>query len=239
MLDVADPETSSKLYRYWQLRDDRVSAEERGMLYRRVLGRGDTQVLSRMVVNESFQPLWHSLMERVAEYTELTTDAARELAVSKIPIQRATKDLQFNLTEHMTGMAHLQVTDMYMQLRDAFELLGADEVTSQISMGRRRSVWTTIERLHREELNGAPDIAGLRTLAVEGNKVFQWIADFDPARTDADFEVFRDAAEAWIIAAASVGEASPAGPTDDVPAEEDPWGDDPDLRLDDTEEDAW
>lgn len=238
MLDISTPETSSKLYRFWQLRDDRVSAEERGMVYRRVLGRGDAQVLSRMVVNDAFQPLWHTLMEKVAEYTELTADAARELAVSRIPVQRATKDLQFNLTENMTGMALLQVTDMYMQLREAFDLLGADEVTAQLSMGRRRSVWTTIDRLHRDELGSAPDIAGLRTLAVEGNKAFQWIADFDPGRTDGDFETFRDAAEAWIIAAASVGEAAPAARDGDEEPQ-DPWADDSDLKLDDAEEDAW
>lgn len=241
MLDISTPETSSRLYRYWQLRDDRVSAEERGMLYRRVLNRGETEVLSRMVVNEGFEPLWHTLMEKVAEYTELTTDAAREMAVSRIPIQRATKDLQFNLTENMTGMALLQVTDMYMQLREAFDLLASDEITAQLSMGRRRSAWTTIDRLHREELGSAPDVAGLRTLAVEGNKVFQWIADFDPARTDADFETFRDAAEAWIIAVASAGEAAPAGAAQDDRSQ-DPWGadDNPDYKVDDGDtEDAW
>ena len=242
MVDISDAAVSSKLYRYWQLREDRIAPEERGMLYKRVFNRGDTSLLSRMAANEQFEPLWHKLMEKVADYIDLTADALRETAVSKVPIERAVRDLQFNLTENMTGMAHLQVTDMYMQLKDAFELLGAPEIASQLSMGRRRTVWTTIERLSREELETVPDIAGLRTLAVEGNKVFQFIGNFEPGSvSEADFEAFRDSAEAWIIAAATSGQIQPPGASDEQ-EEDDPWAEeeDPDFRLDDeVEEDAW
>ena len=207
------------------------------MLYKRVLDKGDAELLPRMVVNTSFGQLWHNLMEKVTDYIELSSDALRETAVSRIPIVRATRDLQFNLTEHMTGMAHMQVTDMYMQLREAFELLGAPEISSQLSAGRRRSVWATIERLHREEYESVPDVAGIRTLAVEGNKVFQFIGELDGGVGDADFETFKDAAEAWIIAIASVGDAmGPGGASPDVLEPED----DPDFDFDDEgEEDAW
>jgi hypothetical protein len=238
MLDVEDATISSKLYRYWQLRGDRMSPEERGMLYKRVLDKGDAELLPRMVVNSSFGQLWHNLMEKVADYIELSSDALRETAVSRVPIVRATRDLQFNLTEHMTGMAHMQVTDMYMQLREAFELLGAPEISAQLSAGRRRSVWATIERLHREEFGQVPDIAGIRTLAVEGNKVFQWTGDLDGGIADADFETFRDAAEAWIIAAASVGDAM--APIGAPPGAEEEADLDPDFDFeDDEDEDAW
>jgi hypothetical protein len=137
----------------------------------------------------------------------------------------------------MTGMAHMQVTDMYMQLREAFELLGSDEVTGQLSMGRRRGVWATIDKLHREELGSAPDIASVRALAVEGNRVFQWIADFDPSLGDGRFEEFRDAAEAWIIAASTVGEAMPAaGGEPEEEEEEDDFGG---FDAEEGEEEEW
>lgn len=237
MLDVSDPTTSSRLYRYWQLREDRVSPEERGMLYKRVHNRGDTELLSRMVVNEQFEPLWGRLMERVAEYTDRAMKARAGDVVPRVGIERATQDLQINLTEHMTGMAHLQVTDMYMQLKEAFELLGSDEVTAQLSMGRRRSVWSTIERLSREELRTAPDVAGHRTLAVEGNKVYQWIADFQRGAADSDFETFRDAAEAWIIAAGTVDTQGGAEEEDE---RDDGFEDEPALRFgDEDEEGSW
>lgn len=235
LVDIEDSETSSLLYRYWQLRDDRLSPEERGMLYKRVLNKGDTEVLSRMVVNENFPGLWHKLMGKATDFIEMSADASIDSSVSRVPVYRATQELQYNLTEHATGMAHMQVTDMYMQLRDAFDLLGAPEITEQLSAGRRKGVWATIERLWREEFETVPDIAGIRTLAVEGNKVFQWVAAYDGGTVpEADFQTFRDAAEAWIIAAASGMEE----PVESEP-EEDEWAEEP--AEDDFEEveSAW
>ena len=207
LVDIESPETTSRLYRYWQLRDDRLSPEDKGMLYKRVLNKGDQELLSRMVVNESFPNLWHKLMSLVAEYIQVATEASGESTVSRVPIERATQELQSNLSEHMVGMGQMQVTDMYMQLRDAFEILGDQEIVDQLSAGRRRNMWAVIERLSKEEFGTAPDVGALRTLAVQGNQVFQWIAEFDRgAYTDDQFERFRDAAEAWIIAAASGAE---------------------------------
>lgn len=235
LIDIEDSETSSKLYRYWQLRDDRLSPEERGMLYKRVLNKGETDVLSRMVVNENFPVLWHKLMGKATDFIEMAADSTVDSSVSRVPVYRATQELQYNLTEHATGMAHMQVTDMYMQLRDAFDLLGSPEITEQLSAGRRKGVWATIERLWREEFETVPDIAGIRTLAVEGNKVFQWVAAYDGGTVpEADFQTFRDAAEAWIIAAASGMEE----PVESEP-EEDEWAEEP--AEDDFEEveSAW
>jgi hypothetical protein len=224
-LDIADTDTSQKLYRYWKVREDRMSPEERGMLYKRVLNKGDADVLSKMVVNESFPTLWDKLMQEVAVYVEATVDAASDTSVSKVPIQRATQELQYNLTEFMTGMGHMQVTEMYAQLKEAFELLGAPEVVAQLSGGRRKNVWAVIAYVSRQEIGAVPDVSAVRTLAVDGNRVFRWIADFAPgAPDDAAFEEFKDAAEGRILAAASVADYTPPGaePED----AEDEFGDD-------------
>jgi hypothetical protein len=211
-LDIADTDTSQKLYRYWKVRDDRMSPEERGMLYKRVLDKGDTEVLSRMVVNSSFPTLWDNLMQEVAAYIQATTDAAKDAAVSRVPIHRAIQELQYNLTEFMTGMAHMQVTEMYAQLKDGMELLGSPDIVSQLSGGRRKNVWAVISYISKQELGEAPPVAAIRTLAVDGNRVYQGIARFTPGGfNDADFQEFLDAAEAWILAAASVGDTQPLG----------------------------
>jgi hypothetical protein len=221
LLDIVSTDTSNKLYSYWKMRDRRIPPEERDLLYKRVLDKGEAEVLSRMVVNESYPRLWHNLMEKVAEYIEATEDAAKDTAVSKIPIYRATQDLQFNLTDHATGMVQMQVTEMYRQFEDAIELLEAPEIVSQLSAGRRKTGWAVIERLSREEFNEAPDVATIRTLAVEGNKVFEWIANFDAGSVrEDDFQQMVEAAQNWIIAAAGMGDL----PMADEPAE-DEFGD--------------
>ena len=71
-IDVVEGDVVSRMYRYWKLRDERMSAEERGMVYRRVLNKGDADVLDRMVVNEDFPNLWHNLMAEVADYIDKT-----------------------------------------------------------------------------------------------------------------------------------------------------------------------
>ena len=137
---------------------------------------------------------------------------------------------------------------------------------AQLSTGRGRGVWAVIERLRREEPgfasppsgngNGSSngdsayagavtpqagiDVGSLRTLAVQGNKVYQWIADFDRGTvTESQFADFREAAEAWIIAASSgVEDSAGSGgydPSSDG-SEEDPDFADPSESDDDA---AW
>lgn len=236
-VDIENQDTQNQLYKYWKLRDDRVSPEERGMLYKRVLDKGDTKVLSRMVVNDSFSGLWHKLMSATADYIKDSQDAFRDTAVSRSPIFLATEELQYNLTDHMTGMTHMQVTEMYMQLRDAFALLGSPEIVAQLSAGRRKNVWSVIERLSAEEFSVVPETGSIRTMAVDGNKVFQWISNFDRrAVIDGEFDTFKEAAEAWIIAAASGG-ADLLAPE---PNKEDKQAD-PESEVDkiDKQGDAW
>ncbi|HEX6367472.1 MAG TPA: hypothetical protein VF006_00990 [Longimicrobium sp.] len=227
-LDVAQGPTAGRLYRYWKLREERSSPEERAMLYKRVFDRGDSQLLGGMVVNEHFPTLWGDLMTEVAKYIEKSEGSSlSESFVSRMPVYQATRQLQFNLTEHMTGMAHMQVTEMYAHLREAMDLLACPEILDQYASGRRRSVWTVIERASKEEFGTAPNIAGLRTLAVDGNRIFKWIAEFDQGAVRAeDFRAFVDAAESWILAQGSAEDAVPVGGEPAGPgADEDDWDD--------------
>jgi len=54
-------------------------------------------------------------------------------------------------------------------------------------------------------------------MAVEGNKVFQWISRFDQATvTDDEFVAFKDAAESWILAQGAVGPAVASAPEEET-----------------------
>jgi hypothetical protein len=216
-IDLQPGETAGKLYRYWKLRAERMQADERAMLYKRVLNRGEGSLLDGMVPNEAFPELWGSLMERMADYiSRVEEKKTEEYSVSRQPIYQATKQLQYNLTEFMTGMAHMQVTEMYHQLQEAKSILEDPQIVDFFGNGRRRTLWTVIERGHKEWFSEAPNIAAIRTLAVDGNRVFQWIAAFDQSNvTDAAFDAAREAAESWIIAQADGG---PDGDREAVPA---------------------
>ncbi|WP_414573175.1 hypothetical protein [Nostoc sp. CCY 9925] len=204
MLDIPEGKTASALYRFHKLRNERNTPAERAMLYKRVLNKGNGKLLSKMVVNEAFPMLWHQLMAEVAEYIR-KSERSKDVWVSKSPLFQATKNLQYNLTEHMTGMSHVQVTEDYAHLQEALEILRSEEILNSFG-GRRKSLWSVIEQVAKEDLNAMVATATLRTIAVEGNKIFQWIAGFESegAVRQADFDTLLSAAESWIIAQASM-----------------------------------
>ncbi len=201
-IDVPQGPTASKLYRYFKLRDERASADERGMLYKRVLDKGEAKLLNRMMPNKEFSSLWNKLMREVTLYIQKSEDVSGvEDRISKTAIYKATEDLQYNLSTVMTGMAHLQVTEMYAHLKECFDILSAEEIVSQYAAGARRNMWTVIERIAREEFKQSINVFALRTAAVEGNKIFNWIASFNAATvTTEQTAAFLSAAESYILA---------------------------------------
>jgi hypothetical protein len=230
-IDVVDGPCAAKLYRYWKLRDQRSDPSERGLVYKRVLNKGETEALDRMVVNENFADLWGTMAEKVAEYRAKVEDAKVEqgdnLLVSRTPIYQAVRDLQYNLTEFCTGMAHMQVREMYSQLREAMELLGDPEIVDHFAGGRRKTMWTAIERLSKSEYGEAPNINAIRIAAVEGNAVFRFIANFQQGSVvEEEFQRFIEAAEAWIIAKGSDDSSVSSIDDDDDDSEDDDQSDD-------------
>lgn len=207
-LDIPAGAAADKLHEYRRLSDDRPSPYERGLLYRRVLAKGSTKAPSGMVLNDEFPMLWGALMAEVVDFVDKSeTASVDDRGPSKTRLVRYTKQLQCNLSEHMTGMAQVQTAEIYAQLRDALEILADPQVVSTLAGGRRRSVWTVIERLHRDE-GRFINVKALRTVAVQGSRVFGWIAEF--VEGDESTPAFDDEllvpAERYILASASVSD---------------------------------
>lgn len=218
MLDIPEGQTASALYRFHKLRNERNTPAERAMLYKRVLSKGNGKLLSSMVVNSAFSGLWHQLMAEVAEYIR-KSERSKDVWVSKSPLYQATKNLQYNLTEHMTGMSHVQVTEDYAHLQEALNILKSEEILTHFG-GRRKSLWSVIEQVAKEDLGVMIPTSTLRSLAVEGNRIFQWIANFESeaAVRSADFDNLLSAAESWIMSQASLEAGSHSKGPRKVPA---------------------
>lgn len=193
------------LFRYHKLRNERSTPEERGMLYRRILDKGDANLLRGMQANRPFTRIWGKLLREVARFIERNEQSSDAKRVSRQPIYEALRQLQVNLTENMTGMAHLQVTEMYHQLLECRTILENEQIMGYFAAGRRKSIWTVVDRVKRELLEKPDMIAdsasAALTVAVESNRIFELAADFDPATfTEAQLETLLAAGEAVIIA---------------------------------------
>ena len=205
LLDIPDGETASALYRFHKRRSERSTPEERAMLYKRVLNKGNGQVLSRMAVNTDFTTLWEQLLAEVMKYIHKTERKAywsswQDSGVSNSRIYQVTEDLQYNLSDYMTGMAHLQVTEDYNHLQEAMEIVNSEDVRSYYG-GKRQSLWNTIERIAKEEFGQAPNTETIKTLAVDGNKIFEWIANFKASSVkSSQFEQLLSSVQAWVLA---------------------------------------
>lgn len=208
-VDVADGAAAGKLYRYWKLLDQRSSAEERGMLYRRVLDKGGAQVLSGGVINEAFPALWNQLMTEIADYIDKSeqVDSGRtdDSPVSTRPLHYALRELQYNLTEHCTGMAFIQARELYAQLQQAFDLFRDPDIIASFGGVRRRNMWTVIEQLARRRLDRTVPVGPVVRLAVDGNRLFQIAAEFDEGTfSQQQLTELLEAGESYIINASVV-----------------------------------
>ncbi|MBU1405608.1 MAG: hypothetical protein KKE83_06350 [Proteobacteria bacterium] len=229
ILDLPQSEVTDTLERLWQDRERRNTPEERAMSYKKTLGKGDVQVLDRMIVNEQFEDLWAILMEEVANFIrkseEISVFGDGAAPVSRVPIYQVTKELQYNLTEYGNGRTKTQAAQLRSLMDTCFQVLDAPEIIDFYGFGTRKDRWTVIDRLHKEPpFDGTPNLEALKTVAGKGNKVFQWIANFNEATvSDEEFETLIRSAEAWIIAQRA------------VPQEE--GRSDEDKGFDDSEED--
>lgn len=229
-IDIAEGTAAGKLYRYWKLVDDRSSPDERAGLYRRVLGKGNAHPVGKAIINETFPALWDNLMNEIADYIQkaeqLDINRFEGSPISNRPLYQAMREIQYNCTEFCTGMAFMQVREIYAQLQQAFDILKDPDVIASFGGVRRRNMWTVISELSKEAFGTAPPVAPIVRLAVDGNRIFQLIADFDEGTfSPIDLSNLVEAGESYIINRAVAGDTPTLADSEQEPAE-DEWEDD-------------
>jgi len=205
-----DEATETKIFNYQENAVQRGTPERRALTYKRVLNLGNARTMTGVVVNEEFPRLWHRMMSEVARFIDKRESQHNGGRVSRQPIIRALVDLQFNLSEFGSGGTAKTAQKLNAQLEDAMDILAAPEVVEQLALGRRKSVWRVIERLHKEMHGRQVNVTAVRTLAEEGNRVFTFIANYDSTTPEDEFDAFLDSAEAWILAEAAMMEGRTA-----------------------------
>ena len=218
---------------------DRLSVEERMVLYKRVLNKGSGEIVNgRGVINERFPMLWGNFVSEIAEYIdkgERIQDGLSDTSpVSPRGIYQSMRDLQYNLTEHATGAAHRQAWELYAQLEECFEILEHEEVLRHYGVSRRKGMFGVIEKVGRREFDMALAVGPRLRMAVDGNKLFQSVSEFSgtPMRHDDFVTLVIEPGESYILNAAAAGEEPDTAVSDqdedfdEFEDEEDDFGDD-------------
>ncbi len=86
------------------------------------------------------------------------------------------------------------------QLEDAIHILRTPEILRHLPGARYKNFWSKMQILARTELHRNPDIFSYRALALDGRKIYRWIAAFDEQQIDPlHFITFVLAAESYIL----------------------------------------
>lgn len=213
---------------------DRLTIDERMLLYKRVLNKGPGEVVNgRGVINDRFPMLWGNFVSEIAEYidkSERIQDGLGDTSpVSRRGIYQSMRDLQYNLTEHCTGAAHRQAWELYAQLEECFAILEHEEVLRHYGVPRRKGMFGLLERIGRRDFGVSLAVGPRLRMAVDGNQLFRAVAAYTgaPLRHDAFLTGIIEPGESYILNAAAAGSA-PVMPEDDF---EDENGDGFDADL--------
>ena len=199
-LHITDADLQMQLYRYYRLSSERSSHSERAMLFKRVLNLGEAELLEGTIVNTQFSMLWGKLLNEIAEYRRDTAQATDKDYISVLPIYQLIRELQYNLTTFMTGMAHIRTTEAYNHLKEAESLLGHKEIVNHYAQGRPKNKWYVIDALHQEVFEAAANVTGLRTAAEAVYKMLKYISEFNESMVnEVDFNQFIIDSETYII----------------------------------------
>lgn len=207
-LNIQNPDTVAKLYRYHKRRNDRLSEEERQLAYHQVFADGQVQALPGMRINTQYRKVMDSVLNEAVEFISKTEN--NEMGgygnVSKEPLFQAMRTLRYNLSSHTQGKVHMDIFELYAQLQDCIDILRSPEVISQMAGGSNQTFWGLIERT-KEEMGHETNVAASKTAAVEADKIFKFLADFDYTRRHSyDIAPFLRSIEAFILAQSQLGE---------------------------------
>jgi hypothetical protein len=211
-LALSQGEASTKLYRYYKRRDDRMTSEERAMTWKQVLNLGDAPTLQNVVSNNEFSSLFDSLLREVVEFMTKTENFDSGSGnVSSESIYISVHAMQGNLSAYMVGKPLADVHELYAQLKDCLDILKCDEIRDQLGGGRNKNIWTVISRVLRDHLHRQINVSAAKAAAVEVHKLFDFIARFDYSRRH--YAVLRDflrSTEAFILAQEQLSGAFPS-----------------------------
>ncbi|MEU6765556.1 hypothetical protein ABZ916_23915 [Streptomyces sp. NPDC046853] len=205
-LDVSEGDLARRLNRYEHLREVRLDDEERGMIYRRLLGFGQAEVLSGSLVNERFGEHFDTLMYEVTRLVDLQDRAYSDSRqISRSGVTAALVSLQHNLSQFLTGSAFVKTNEMNKQLEEAQELI-TDPIVMARYGGIEHNFQSTVKQLGQEFLGVSIPADDLVDLSEQGNDIFQFLADFAPGSVrEQPFQDFLDASLRVIIARAAIG----------------------------------
>jgi hypothetical protein len=193
----------------------RYTERDRKQAYRRVFGYTSTRPVPGAQPNASFHPLFVQFVTSVAEFfrdkrvSEVIRPRATDPSFGSIAVvRRAGLDLRNNLEQASYGHVNVLVLDGLQLLREAFAILGSEDVMNLFGAS---NAWDALEEIAHRYLNEPQIAASQRNRMGEtGRNILQWLAQGyirDSVRSTFETALIEigDDAEEWVTSAEAVG----------------------------------
>ncbi len=215
-IKLEDGQGAFGLYRFDRKSTLRYTREQRMQAYRRVFGYTNVAPPEGSRPNTAFHGHLQGFCSQIAQlYRDrriaetlrgpaATPDAAFG---SVAAARRAGLDFRANLKQAAFGDVSVLTVEMMQLLRQAFEILGADDVLRQFGAD---TAWDALEEILKRYLNEQPQSSQRSRMGITGRDIIRWLAQpFVLTTSRAEFEALAEpvseAAEEWLTSAQSVG----------------------------------
>lgn len=204
------------LYRFDVKSMLRYTRAQRMQAYRRVFGYTNATPPPGSRPNGAFHGLLQGFATQIANlfrdrriaFTIRGAGATPDAAFGSVAAaRRAGLDFRANLKQAAYGDPNVLTVELMQLLRQAFEILGADDVRRQFGTD---TAWDTLEEVLKRYLNEDPQASQRSRMGVTGRELIHWLSQpFVLATSRAEFEahseMISEAAEEWLTSAHSVG----------------------------------
>jgi hypothetical protein len=152
--------------------------------------------------NREFLSLWMRFLVAVSAFVRErgASDLVRPRSALDVSARRAARDLAVNLSQHGFGGANAVAERLAAEVLHVLDILGNPEVRQALGA---RDAWQVIDRVNRDHLGDAVNVARYRTQAEAGRRILGWLVGYaeawgGPTASDADL---LDAVEQWLAVA--------------------------------------
>ena len=207
------------LFQYDRKRVLRYTLSERRAAYRKVFGYTDASPPQGAEPNEPFHPMMGNFCRHVSNFFQdkrvsevVRPNNTRESFGSMAVVRRAGLDLRHNLKQVSYGHVAVLRAEVMVLLRDAFEILDAEDVRHLFGAD---TGWDVLEEVLKRYLHERPITSQRNRMAVTGRDVLRWLGEdyiLTDVRTDFEalLEAIVDGCDDWLTSAESVGMRSNA-----------------------------
>jgi hypothetical protein len=204
------------LYRFDRKSTLRYTRDQRMQAYRRVFGYTNATPPPGARANSAFHRHLQGFCTQIAQLYRDRRIAETFRGPAATPdatfgsvaaARRAGLDFRSNLKQAAFGDVSVLTVELMQLLRQAVEILGAEDVLRQFGAD---NAWDALEEVLRRYLSEEPQSSQRSRMGITGREIIRWLAQpFVLVTSRAEFEALAEpvseAAEEWLTSAQSVG----------------------------------